>query len=106
MVTIVRQRPGPTTVPGEVSLGGGPVQRAELVAVGVAQVGQVELARRALAPARGSSQVVPPWATPAAWKASACSGDCILKPIVPPLACVAGCPLMGMVMPKVPVGLR
>ncbi len=42
------------------------VQGADLVARGVAQVGQVELAGGTLAEPGGSSQVVPPLATPAA----------------------------------------
>ena len=47
-----------------------------------------------------SSQLVPPLATPAACQASVCSGPVIWKPIVPPLAWVAGSPLIGVVTMK------
>ena len=39
---------------------------------------------------------VPPFAIPALCQASACSGLAIVKPIVPPLACVAGLPSIGL----------
>ena len=36
--------------------------------------------------------LLPPLATPASWNARACSGLAHAKPMVPPLACVAGSP--------------
>ena len=43
----------------------------------------------------GSSQVTPPFATPAACHASPCSGDATLKPMVLPLPWQAGWPSIG-----------
>jgi hypothetical protein len=49
--------------------------------------------------------VVPPLATPAACHASAWAGEAQAKPMVPPLATVAGSPLIGSVTAKTPVGV-
>ena len=54
----------------------------------------------------GSSMLLPPLATPASWKALACSGLAHAKPMVPPLACVAALPSIGLVMPNTPVFVR
>jgi hypothetical protein len=81
------------------------VQGADLVIVGVAQVGQVQLAGCNFAPAGGVFAGGAAAGIPTAWNVSTCSGDCMEKPMVLPLPCVAGSPLMGVVMPKRPVGL-
>jgi len=54
----------------------------------------------------GSSQVVPPLARPAACQASAASVEAQAKPMVPPLAKVAGAPSIGRETEKTPVGVR
>jgi hypothetical protein len=46
----------------------------------------------------GSSIEVPPLATPASCQAVPCSGLSTVKPIVPPLAWVAGLPSSGLVI--------
>jgi hypothetical protein len=50
--------------------------------------------------------LLPPLATPASWKAFASSGLAHAKPMVPPLACVAAAPSIGLVMPNEPVFVR
>jgi hypothetical protein len=50
----------------------------------------------------GSSIAVPPLATPALCQACACSGLLIVKPIVPPLALLAGLPSIGFETMKRP----
>ena len=95
---------------GEVTRPGSPhaMQGAELVAVGIAQIGDVELhARRLRGRCRRFSRAAAPWARPAAWNASACRGRVgALKPSVPPLAKVAGLPSIGFDTEKVPVLVR
>src|SRR5262249_51197081 len=46
--------------------------------------------------------LLPPLATPASWNALTCSGLVQGKPMVPPLACVAALPSIGLGMPKEP----
>ena len=55
---------------------------AELVAVGIAQIGEVELAEAAFAIAGRVLDDVPPASTPAACQASTCSGLSNSKPMV------------------------
>jgi hypothetical protein len=50
--------------------------------------------------------LLPPLATPASWKALAFSVLSQANPIVPPLAWVIALPSIGLVIPKVPVGVR
>jgi len=73
------------------------MQRAELVARRVAQIGEVQLAKPPSRTPGGSSIEVPPAATPASCHAFACSGPSIAKPMVQPLPAVAGWPSIGAV---------
>ena len=82
------------------------MQHAELVAVRIAQIGEVELRFAHVADAGGSSQVVAPLAMPVACHASASSCDLARKPIVPPLAGVAGLPSIGLDTENVPLLVR
>ena len=50
--------------------------------------------------------LLPPLATSALWNALTCSGLEQGKPMVPPLACVAALPSIGLVMPNEPVFVR
>ena len=55
--------------------------------------------------AGGTSIEVPPAATPAACQASALAGELAAKPMVPPLAAVAGWPSIGFETEKMPFGV-
>ncbi len=48
--------------------------------------------------------LLPPLATPASWTASTFSGLSHAKPIVPPLACVATLPSIGLVFKHAKLG--
>ena len=56
--------------------------------------------RRLLRMPGGSSIDTPPLATAASWNAFTCSGELHLKPMVAPLAKVAGSPLIGSLTQK------
>ncbi len=82
------------------------VQAAEFVAVHwTAQVGEIELAEPPSRTPGGSSQVVPPLATPAACQASACAGRRAGEADVVAIGVGGASSLIGLVTAKMPVGV-
>jgi hypothetical protein len=82
-----------------------PVHRAELVAVGIAQVREIEFARGTFAHARRVFADLGAVGDAGRVQASACSGELAAKPMVPPLAGVAGLPSIGFDTENTPVGV-
>ena len=78
------------------------MKRAQLVAVRIAQVSKIHCTGAALSNAGRVLDRFPPFAIPALCQASAWSWFAIVKPIVPPLACVAALPSIGGLTRKTP----
>ena len=78
------------------------IDRAELVAVGITHIGQVHGAQASVAQARRVfDRLAAVCKRVVSWNSRTCSGELHLKPMVPPLAKVAGSLLIGSVTQNV-----
>ena len=80
------------------------MHRADLVAVEIAQIGEIEFARRAFANARRIFASLAAIGDAGRVQGVGLFGrSSAAKPMVPPLACVAGSPLIGFDTENTPV---